>query len=40
MSEYQHKELARITAAGGLYYVAKDMLSFVEWYSKSFNYEQ
>jgi hypothetical protein len=37
MSEYQYNEQARITAAGGLYYVAKDMASFVEWYSNSFH---
>lgn len=40
MTEYQYKEQARIRAAGGLYFVAKDMVSFVDWYSKCFNYEQ
>ncbi|MDP1843392.1 MAG: hypothetical protein Q8K64_08230 [Sediminibacterium sp.] len=39
MSEAQYKEQGRIEAAGGLYYVAKDMESFVEWYSKTFDHE-
>ena len=36
MSDDQHKEQSRIQAAGGLYYVATNMQSFVEWYNKTF----
>ena len=37
LSDYQVKEQARITNAGGLYYVAKDMQSFVSWFKQHFN---
>lgn len=36
LSEHQEKEQHRITAAGGLYYVARDMESFIEWYKQIF----
>jgi hypothetical protein len=36
-SEAQMKEAERITKAGGLYYVAKDMDSFLEWWKQTFN---
>ncbi len=36
MSEDQHKEKARIEAAGGLYVIATDMPSFIFWHSKTF----
>jgi hypothetical protein len=32
LSEFQVKEQARIEKAGGLYFVAKDMESFIEWF--------
>ena len=32
----QIKEAERITKAGGLYYVAKDMQSFLEWWKETF----
>lgn len=35
-SEAQLKEAERILNAGGLYYVAKDMVSFLEWWNKQF----
>ncbi len=35
-SEHQVKEMNRVTAAGGLYFIARDMQSFVEWYKKTF----
>lgn len=35
-SEDQIKEAERITRAGGLYFVAKDMPSFLEWWQKHF----
>jgi hypothetical protein len=31
-SEYQSKEQQRVTNAGGIYYIAKDMQSFVDWW--------
>ena len=37
MSEYQHKEKSKIEAAGGLYVVATDMDSFIQWYDSIFN---
>lgn len=36
MSEAQHKEQQRIELAGGLYYVAKDFSSFLEWWLSHF----
>lgn len=36
-SEAQIKEQQRIENAGGLYFIAKDMTQFVEWYKKTFN---
>lgn len=36
MSIDQHKEQERIERAGGFYFVARDMDSFVEWYTKTF----
>jgi len=38
-SEAQMKEAERITKAGGLYLVAKDMPSFLEWWYKRFKAE-
>ncbi|MGN6297932.1 MAG: hypothetical protein ACTHM7_14190 [Ginsengibacter sp.] len=35
-SEAQIKEAERITKAGGLYFVAKDMPSFLEWWDEQF----
>jgi hypothetical protein len=35
-SEAQIMEAERITKAGGLYYVAKDMPSFLEWWQQQF----
>ena len=35
-SEAQIKEAGRITKAGGLYFVAKDMPSFLQWCQKQF----
>lgn len=35
-SEAQIKEAERITKAGGLYFVAKDMPSFLEWWQRQF----
>ncbi|OJU26842.1 MAG: hypothetical protein BGN92_07130 [Sphingobacteriales bacterium 41-5] len=32
MSEAQHRERARIEAAGGIYLVVKDMQSFYDWF--------
>lgn len=37
MSEAQVKESERIQQAGGLYYIAKDMPSFVEWFTEIVN---
>lgn len=34
ISEAQHKEMDRITKAGGLYYVAKNMDEFVKWFNQ------
>ncbi len=36
LSEHQLKEQERITTAGGLYFVAKDMESFVSWFKNEF----
>lgn len=36
LSKYQIKEQERITNAGGLYFVAKDFPSFLEYYKKNF----
>lgn len=36
MSEVQHKEKQRVESAGGLYYVAKDFPSFLEWWLTHF----
>lgn len=36
MSEAQHKVAAQVRASGGLYFVAKDMTSFLEWYDGVF----
>ena len=34
MSDHQLKEQERVTRAGGLYFIARDMPSFIEWYNK------
>ncbi len=34
MSIDQHKERQRVEASGGIYYVAIDMTSFIDWYNK------
>ena len=36
LSEAQKKHLEDIARAGGLYFVARDMDSFVQWYEKNF----
>lgn len=36
LSEHQQQEQQRITDAGGLYFVAKDMESFVTWFKNEF----
>ena len=36
LSDHQKKEQLRITAAGGIYFVAKDMQSFVDFYKNTF----
>ncbi|MEJ7821484.1 MAG: hypothetical protein WKF85_04135 [Chitinophagaceae bacterium] len=36
LSDHQIKEKERVTRAGGLYFVARDMQSFVDWYKESF----
>lgn len=36
MSLNQLKEMERVTSAGGLYFIAKDMQSFVDWYKEKF----
>lgn len=36
MSEHQIKERQLVEASGGIYYVAVDMQSFIEWYYKTF----
>lgn len=36
LSEAQLQEQRRITAAGGLYFVARDMQSFVDWFTAVF----
>lgn len=33
VSDHQNKERERIEAAGGLYFVAKDMNSFIQWFN-------
>lgn len=35
-SDQQIKEAERVTKAGGLYYVARDMQSFLEWWAGAF----
>jgi hypothetical protein len=35
-SDEQRKEAERVIKAGGLYFVAKDMESFLEWWQKTF----
>lgn len=37
MSSHQHKEQQRIEKAGGLYFVARDMPAFIDWFNKSFS---
>ncbi len=37
MSKEQEKERKRVESAGGIYYVAKDMESFINWYNQFFN---
>lgn len=37
MSEAQIREQQKITSAGGLYFIAKDMVSFLEWYNYTVN---
>lgn len=36
MSEHQEKEQGRITAAGGLYYIARSMPAFLQWFEQTF----
>lgn len=36
LSEDQLKQMSEIEAAGGIYFVARDMPSFYEWYYKTF----
>lgn len=36
MSDAQHKEQKRVESAGGIYYVAQTMPSFLEWFKKTF----
>lgn len=36
MSEHQEKEQRKILAAGDLYFIARDMPSFLQWYSNTF----
>jgi hypothetical protein len=36
LSEDQRKEMAAIEQAGGIYYVARNMADFYEWYYKTF----
>lgn len=36
-SEAQRRYQATVERAGGLYFIAKDFTSFIEWYSKTFN---
>ena len=33
-SKFQVKEMVRVTNAGGLYFIARNMQSFVDWYKK------
>ncbi len=40
LSEHQIKEMNRVTAAGGLYFVARDMQSFVKFYKGTFFYHK
>jgi len=37
MSEAQEKEKERIEAAGGLYFIARDMESFIQWFDSAVN---
>lgn len=39
LSEAQKKHLEDIAKAGGLYFVAKDMESFINWYKLNFEHE-
>ncbi len=39
LSLHQLKERERITRAGGIYYVARDMVTFTDWYFKTFSNE-
>ena len=36
VSDHQLKEQERVTRAGGLYFVARDMESFIQWYKTTF----
>ena len=36
-SEAQRRYQATVERAGGLYFIAKDFTTFVEWYSENFN---
>ena len=36
LSEHQLKEQQRVICAGGLYFIARDMQSFVDWYKDNF----
>ena len=36
MSLHQLKEMTRVMDAGGLYFIARDMQSFVDWYKETF----
>lgn len=40
LSEAQKKHLEDIAKAGGMYFVAKDMISFINWYEQNFEHEQ
>lgn len=39
-SDQQIKEAGRVRSAGGLYYVARDMQSFIEWWQGQFRNEE
>ncbi len=40
LSEHQLKEMNRVTAAGRLYFVARDMASFVKYYKSNFEQQK
>ena len=37
MSKDQEQERKKVESAGGIYYIAKDMDSFIKWYNQTFN---